>query len=224
MPSVLDVCNELLSYSPPIEIVLVDDGSTDLTTQLMQRFASRHPENVLYARNETSIGIAACFTRIANLSSGSLILLVPGDHTYDYGAIERVLNTSNAVATEDHAVLGLRANGTRSWFREFAAGIVRNSLFWIRPTAFPLPNYGLILAPKLLTEEVGSEVRSYGGSTAQLGAILMDRVPITTVDIYQVVGSGSRSAPITWQRIGDIASAHVWLVKRSLRSHKRRLR
>ena len=54
----------------PLEIVLCDDGSTDATIEIAQRFAERAPFAVHIHRNPQNIGYIRNFRRAASLCRG----------------------------------------------------------------------------------------------------------------------------------------------------------
>lgn len=64
------------------EIVLLDDGSTDRTRQIIERLASHHPGHIVplfHARNE---GMALSFEKVLHAASKEYVLLLGADGQY----------------------------------------------------------------------------------------------------------------------------------------------
>jgi glycosyltransferase involved in cell wall biosynthesis len=68
------------TYSP-MEIVLSDDCSTDLTFEIMQDVVKRYPgpHKVILNRNERNLGLSEHVNRIIETASGELIVAADGD-------------------------------------------------------------------------------------------------------------------------------------------------
>jgi glycosyltransferase involved in cell wall biosynthesis len=66
----------------PVELVVVDDGSTDKTLQIIEEFASRAPFPVRVFRNERRLGYRRNFLRAAELCSGDLIFFCDQDDVW----------------------------------------------------------------------------------------------------------------------------------------------
>lgn len=58
---------------PPNEIVLLDDGSTDKTFEVMHRFADRYPGRLKLARNMSPSGPPKAFNQAVKLAGGSWV-------------------------------------------------------------------------------------------------------------------------------------------------------
>ena len=61
-----------------IEIIIVDDCSTDETFSILKYYASKHPQFKVY-RNETNLGFTGNFERAVSLCNGDLIALCDQD-------------------------------------------------------------------------------------------------------------------------------------------------
>lgn len=72
------------------ELILVDDGSQDVSSAICQMYAERF-RNIIYHRQENS-GVSAARNRGIELSSGEYIFFVDADDFLFRGALQRVLD------------------------------------------------------------------------------------------------------------------------------------
>ena len=79
-------------YSP-LEIVLSDDGSTDLTFSIMQEMAEAYsgPHQILLNRNLKNIGIGSQINAAVNKTTGRLIVLANGDDVSHANRVSRLV-------------------------------------------------------------------------------------------------------------------------------------
>lgn len=77
---------------PPDEVILVDDGSTDATVEIIERVAKEHPAGscIHFARNTENKGYPANFYYAQSLCSGDLVFLADQDDVWDLRKIERM--------------------------------------------------------------------------------------------------------------------------------------
>ena len=85
----------------PAEVVVCDDGSTDGTVDIVERFAARAPFPVRLHVNPTNLGVTANFARAISLCRGSIIALADQD---DVWAPEKVAR--QVAAFDDHPGAG----------------------------------------------------------------------------------------------------------------------
>jgi glycosyltransferase involved in cell wall biosynthesis len=75
----------------PIEIIVVDDCSTDETFTILRAYASKYPQFRIY-QNENNLGFTANFERAVKLCNGDLIALCDQDDLWDLQKIELQVN------------------------------------------------------------------------------------------------------------------------------------
>lgn len=84
---------------PAIEVIAVDDASTDATFEILQQYAAKHAALRIF-RNEQNIGFAKNFERACRLSTGPLIALCDQDDYWFPQKLERL-----AAAMGSHALV-----------------------------------------------------------------------------------------------------------------------
>lgn len=108
----------------PDEVVIVDDGSTDETRSIVERFISRHglEQSWHYRINASNLGWRKNFYVAANLTHGDFILFSDHDDIWDARKIEilyEALNQSNSeMLISDYILVG--ADGVTPLFPEQA--------------------------------------------------------------------------------------------------------
>ncbi len=119
----------------PIELIVVDDGSTDGTTDILEALPTRPDLRVMYhARNR---GKGAAVRTGMRVATGDYVLIFDADLEYDAGDIPRVVEP--VLEGKTHCVFGVRqfAGATSYGFRYMlgnrAMTMAANALFdcWI---------------------------------------------------------------------------------------------
>jgi len=82
------------TYSP-LQIVLSDDGSPDMTFEIMQEMASQYqgPHQIVLNRNEPNLGIGGHINKVMSLAKGELVVVAAGDDYSLPRRTETLVNT-----------------------------------------------------------------------------------------------------------------------------------
>ncbi|MBS1528102.1 MAG: glycosyltransferase family 2 protein [Bacteroidetes bacterium] len=111
---------------PNIEIVAVDDCSTDRTFIILQEYTARYPHIRLY-RNETNLGFTANYEKALRLCTGEFVALCDQDDIWDVHKIELQVHAikSNMLIYHDSEFIhedGTAINRKMSDIRTFYRG------------------------------------------------------------------------------------------------------
>lgn len=124
------------STYPALEVVLVDDGSTDDTYALMQKLAAEHPQVSAYTQPNSGKG--AALNKGAGLATGEVLMFVDADGIFTTDTIEEMLRGFDhpkvgAVCGDDRPV-NLDRIQTRflTVISHVGTGLVRRALHLLR--------------------------------------------------------------------------------------------
>ena len=92
------------------ELVIVDDGSTDGTREILQELGQAHPERVRLHLHETNQGKGAAIRTAIQLATGDLCIIQDADLEYDPADYPRLLRP--LLAGDADAVYGSRFAGS----------------------------------------------------------------------------------------------------------------
>jgi len=86
-----DAVGSVLAQGVPVEIIIVDDCSTDDSTEVATRLAEQHPE-VRLVRNEHNLGHIATYNKGLGMVTGEYVVLLSADDMLAPGAFLRALS------------------------------------------------------------------------------------------------------------------------------------
>ena len=139
----------------PVEIIFVDDGSSDNSCQVIKDLASRNPnvKGVFLGRN---VGQTSALSAGIRNSTGSLITCLDADGQNDPQDIKRLIAKLN----EGYDVVsGWRKDRKDAWLNRRLPSQIANALI-SRVTGVPLHDYGCSL--KLYRAQYLKPIRLYG--------------------------------------------------------------
>jgi len=92
--SLIEMMRQVSSRHLKAEIIIVDDGSQDLTAQIVLQFQSRYPQIILL-RNQRNRGKGYSVRRAVLQSSGETIIFMDADLPYDFESVQLIIDTIN---------------------------------------------------------------------------------------------------------------------------------
>jgi glycosyltransferase involved in cell wall biosynthesis len=112
----------------PDELVVTDDGSSDDTLGILERFAAEVPFAVRVARNPASLGFALNFDKALSLTRGDIVFLSDQDDIWADDKIEKVLAVF-AASPDTMSVLhdARLVDEQRNWFGLTQLGVIRRT-------------------------------------------------------------------------------------------------
>ncbi|MBR0270880.1 MAG: CDP-glycerol glycerophosphotransferase family protein [Methanobrevibacter sp.] len=96
--SVNSIINQTLDFEDNIQIILVNDGSTDNTGKICQEYKARYPENIIYINNEENMGAAAARNLGLKQASGKYVNFLDSDDyitKYTLSGVSNFFNIHN---------------------------------------------------------------------------------------------------------------------------------
>jgi phenylacetate-coenzyme A ligase PaaK-like adenylate-forming protein len=137
----------------PVEVVVVDDGSTDATAAVAEEIAGEHPRRVRLVRHERTAGIAAGWASGTDAARGAYICFIDGDLQYQPEQVitlfEQLLASRADLAQGVRSKIG-RVREPRYLYSR-VLNIVLNLLFGIRAAD---NKSGFILGPAPVVRDV----------------------------------------------------------------------
>lgn len=61
------------------EFIIIDDASTDGSPAIIQAYYEKHPDKIIYLKNETNVGMAAGYNKAMEIVKGELVCLIDSD-------------------------------------------------------------------------------------------------------------------------------------------------
>lgn len=126
---------ELASFSQPVEVILVDDGSTDGSKEILAS------QTLPYFRHDVNLGYGAAIKTGIQKSSMPIIVIIDADGTYPPAEIQKLANHLNSVDMVVGARTGVDAK--IPWVRRPAKWLIRQFAQWMVRRPIPDLNSGL---------------------------------------------------------------------------------
>jgi dolichol-phosphate mannosyltransferase len=194
---ILPLARDLLD---DFEIILIDDGSTDNTGPIMDRFAADEPR-ILVVHHAQRTGVGAGFKSALQRAKFNAITLIPGDHAFQNEGIARMFKAAGAA----DIVITYRDNQSdRSLNRSFQSHSLRLLLncmfgFWL------FDYHSMIIYPVKWLRQIPVKADGYGYQICALISLL--QLGLTHVQVpvslnAELKGSSRALRPRTYLELG----------------------
>jgi glycosyltransferase involved in cell wall biosynthesis len=171
-PNVGALCREVVetleAWGRTFEVVLVDDGSTDETFELLSRLQATD-RRLRVIRLRRNFGQTAAFSAGFDRARGRLIVTADGDLQNDLRDIPRMVEK---IEEGFDIVCGWRKDRKDHWLSRRVPSVIANALI-SRATGVRLHDYGCSL--KIFRAEVVKSLRLYGEMHRFIPAIASDQ-------------------------------------------------
>ena len=188
-------------YLTKFELILVDDGSTDQTGEVMDRLTQGNPE-VKVIHHPQRLGVGQAYRSGMNMARYEYITMIPGDHELNKKTFEDLFQ---AVGKKD-LVIGYRVNQSdaRPFYRVMISRlytILMNVLFGFRLRDFD----SLIIYPAKLLKESNSHASGYTYQMELLVQMLRKGLTYSEVPIILNLVEVKSSRSLSWRTLWDVA-------------------
>jgi len=197
-------------YLTQFELILVDDGSTDQTGEVMDRLTQGNPEVKVIHHPQRS-GVGQAYRSGMNMAQYEYITMIPGDHELNKKTFEDLFQ---AVGKKD-LVIGYRVNQSvaRPIYRVVISRLytkLMNLLF-----RFQLKDFdSLIVYPAKLLKGSNSQSSGYTYQMELLVYMLRKGLTYTEVPILLNPVEVKSSRSLNWRTFWDVASMACSLLMR----------
>jgi len=93
--TILSVINQTINFKENIQIILVNDGSTDNSELICKKYANKYPNNIKYIKQENA-GVSAARNKGLKYAQGKYINFLDADDMWQKGVFSKVLKMFEA--------------------------------------------------------------------------------------------------------------------------------
>jgi glycosyltransferase involved in cell wall biosynthesis len=203
-PLVERVQSALAEWPGSVEIVFVDDGSTDTTLELLKR-AQESDVRVRIAHFRRNLGQTAAMAAGFRLAQGRAVVTLDGDLQNDPAEIPRLVG----MLKDWDCVCGIRVRRQDSWWKRFSSRIANGFRNWV--TGDNIVDTGCTL--KAFRRECLERLELYRGMHRFLPTLLKMRgYRVTQVPVGHHPRLHGKTKYGTWGRLVK-GLADVWAVR-----------
>ena len=200
--SVIKACKSVAELiSKRYEIIVVDDGSTDRTREIVEHNAAENP-NILFVYHEKNRGIAYATRDGLATAQFKHIFYTDGDGQFDMGEVHKLL----PYCGDYDFVIGYRVNRSDPIHRRINAFLYNQFILWL----FHLPVRDVNCAFKLMKKKSLSSLAVRSNSAFYLAELLIRAVQLG-MTIHEVP---VRHYP---RRFGRPSGSNIGVITRALR-------
>lgn len=187
------------AFSPAFEIILVDDGSTDKTANMIEEYAKDHPEIKLVRNEHRGKGYSVRTGVLA--ANGKYIYTIDCDLSTPMDELKRL---SNWIVDNDYDLViasreGLGAKREDEPFYRHLMGRVFN--FLVQGTTLPGINdsqCGFKLYKRDVAKRIFSSLIVYGEHSKKLKRAFLGAFDVEVLFIAKTLGYKIKEVPVKW--------------------------
>ena len=194
----------LKDWPGEVEFLLVDDGSTDTTLELLKRAQTSDPR-IRIAHFRQNLGQTAAMEAGFHLAKGSAVVTLDGDLQNDPAEIPRLAR----MLSDSDVVCGIRTQRQDTWWKRRSSRIANGFRNWM--TGDDIVDTGCTL--KAYRRECVHHLELYNGMHRFLPTLLKMRgYRVTQVPVSHHQRRAGKTKYDTWRRLKK-GLADVWAVR-----------
>ena len=85
------ILNQTIGFEENIQLILVNDGSTDNSEEICLKYKEKHPENIVYVKQENG-GVSSARNKGIEYIEGKYVNFLDGDDKWSLNALEIIYN------------------------------------------------------------------------------------------------------------------------------------
>ena len=85
------ILNQTIGFEENIQLILVNDGSTDNSEEICLKYKEKHPENIVYVKQENG-GVSSARNKGIDYIEGKYVNFLDGDDKWSSNALEIIYN------------------------------------------------------------------------------------------------------------------------------------